>query len=279
MTPRESTPTSRRRAPRLLLSALLLVVAGLAAGPVATSASTASAVASAALSVASATVGVPTCGAPRPDHASCELRMHVTRNSKGQVKPADSSAGFPGYDPSQLQAAYALPVSSGRGQVIAVVDAYDTPNAQSDLAAYRARFRLPACTSGNGCFHEVNLGSTCTNPNAPTAVCGEYYGWDIETSLDLDMASAACPNCQILLVEAASDDFTDIYPAIQQAITSGATEVSMSFGMPETADELNHDYLFNHPGIAFTAATGDCGYSGPPTRPPPRTSPRSAGPP
>src|SRR5207302_9451250 len=34
----------------------------------------------------------------------------------------------------------------------------------------------------------------------------------------------------------------------------------MSFGISENPDEVNHDYVFNHPGVAFTAATGDCGY-------------------
>jgi hypothetical protein len=251
MTPREASATPRRSRLGALVAPLLLVAA-LATGITPASASAvAAAGAAAAATAAVSTVGTPACGLTRARHASCFVRMHATRDGSGRVRPAAaSSAPSAGYIPAQLQAAYALPVSSGSGQVIAVIDAYDTPNAESDLAAYRARFGLPACTTANGCFRKVDMGGGSSIP----------YGWDIETSLDLDMASAACPNCGLTLVEARSDGFSDIYPAIQQAIDSGATEVSMSFGMQENPDELNHDYLFNRTGIAFTAATGDCGF-------------------
>ena len=66
-----------------------------------------------------------------------------------------------GYGPSTLVAAYKLAQSKGSGQTVAVVDAYDDPNAESDLAAYRTQYGLPACTTANGCFKKVNQsGST-----------------------------------------------------------------------------------------------------------------------
>ena len=252
MTPRDAVTTSLRRSRLASVLVPVSLVVALATGVTPASASPVAAAGAAAAAAASGSnVGVPACGEHRAQHASCFLRMHVGHDRTGRVKPAATTAApSAGYTPSQLQAAYALPVSSGGGQVIAVVDAYDTPNAEGDLATYRARFGLPACTTANGCFRKIDMGGGPASP----------YGWDIETSLDLDMATAACPNCRIVLVEARSDGFTDIYPAIQQAVTSGASEVSMSFGMAETADELNHDHLFNRPGIAFTAATGDCGF-------------------
>ena len=234
-----------------MLPALLLLAAALGIAMTPASAASAGAAAAAAAVSAASNVGTPSCGVNRAQHATCFLRMHVRRDSSGRVRPAaTTSAPSGGYTAPQIQAAYQLPISSGSGQVIAVIDAFDTASAESDLASYRARFGMPACTTANGCFRKITMGG-------PSAV---PYGWDIETSLDLDMASVGCPKCGILLVEAASDSFSDIYPAIQQAINAGATEVSMSFGMSENPDELNHDYLFNHPGIAFTAATGDCGY-------------------
>ncbi|HEV7466216.1 MAG TPA: S8 family serine peptidase, partial [Candidatus Dormibacteraeota bacterium] len=250
MTPRETTATVLRRGRRRPLLGALAAFAALAMGMSPASAAGPGATATAAAAAAS-TVGAPGCGQSRAQHASCFLRMHVARDAAGRVRAAaTSSAHAGGYTANQLQAAYALPVSSGSGQVIAVVDAFDTPSAEADLAVYRARFNLPPCTTANGCFRKITMGGGSAEP----------WGWDIETSLDLDMASAGCPNCGLILVEARSDGFGDIYPAIQRAIDAGATEVSMSFGMPENPDQLNHDHLFNHPGIAFTAATGDCGY-------------------
>ncbi|HEY2704735.1 MAG TPA: S8 family serine peptidase, partial [Candidatus Dormibacteraeota bacterium] len=228
--------------------AVLTALAALALGMSPASAAVPGATVAAA-ATAAVTVAAPACGQVRAQHASCFARMHVSRDQSGRVRPAATSAPAGGYTPSDLQAAYALPVSSGSGQVIAVIDAFDTTSAEADLAAYRARFNLPPCTTANGCFRKIDMGGGSNT-----------YGWDIETSLDLDTASAGCPRCGLILVEARSDSFGDIYPAIQRAIDSGATEVSMSFGMTENPDELNHDYLFNRSGIAFTAATGDCGY-------------------
>ncbi|MEA2672657.1 MAG: hypothetical protein QOG45_2877, partial [Chloroflexota bacterium] len=249
MTPRETAATRRHGRRRPLLGALA-ALAALAMGMSPASAAAPEAGAGAAAAAVS-TVGVPACGQSRAQHASCFLRMHVARDPGGRVRAAaTTSAPAAGYTASQLQAAYALPVSSGSGQVIAVVDAYDTPSAEADLAVYRDRSNLPPCTTANGCFRKVGMGGGSAVP----------WGWDVETSLDLDMASAGCPNCGLILVEARSDSFVDIYPAIQRAIDAGATEVSMSFGMPENPEQLTHDHLFNHPGIAFTAASGDCGF-------------------
>jgi subtilase family serine protease len=73
--------------------------------------------------------------------------------AKGQL----ALAGAPvGYSPSDLQSAYDLPSSSaGSGETVAIVDAYDDPNAQADLAVYREQYGLPACTTASDCFRKV----------------------------------------------------------------------------------------------------------------------------
>ena len=98
-----------------------------------------------------------------------------------------------GYGPADVQGAYDLP--SGSGQTVAIVDAYDDPNAESDLAIYRAQYGLAACTTDNGCFRKVSQRGDSNYP-IPRG------DWSQEISLDLDMVSAACPACHILLVEA-----------------------------------------------------------------------------
>src|SRR4051794_10201334 len=157
-----------------------------------------------------------------------------------------------GYGPADLQSAYGLTsaaATGGQGQTIAIVDPYDHPNAEADLGVYRSQYGLPACTTDNGCFRKVDQRGGATYP----AVNG---AWAQETSLDIDMVSAACPNCNILLVEADSVSDSDINAAENRAASMGANAISNSFTGPDTAD----DSAFRHPGIAITAASGDFGY-------------------
>ena len=162
-----------------------------------------------------------------------------------------------GYGPSSLQSAYNLAsaaASSGAGQRVYVVDAYDDPNAESDLATYRSQYGLPACTTGNGCFQKLNQnGATSPLPSGDT-------GWAGEESLDLDMVSAVCPKCSITLIEA-NDASDNLFTAVKQATTLGAKFVSMSWGGSEGGTESSYDSsYFKSSGVVYTASTGDNAY-------------------
>jgi Ricin-type beta-trefoil lectin domain/Putative Ig domain len=164
-----------------------------------------------------------------------------------------------GYGPADLQSAYNLALASaaaGNGKTVALVDAYDDPNAASDLAVYRAQYHLPPCTVANGCFAKVNQKGT-TSP-LPTAA--GVTGWDLEESLDIDMVSAICPNCHILLVEANDNGTGNLAAAAKTAASLGAGFVSNSYGAPEFAGETAYDADYQHPGVAVTASAGDSGY-------------------
>jgi subtilase family serine protease len=165
-----------------------------------------------------------------------------------------AAAGPTGYGPADLRAAYALDTSKGAGQTIAIVDAYDDKTAEADLATYRNNYGLPACTTANGCFRKVNQNGVQGSYPANNA------GWGLEISLDLDMASAVCPNCHILLVEAASNANASLYGAVDTAARLGASVISNSYGGAEAASETTDDAHFNHPGIAITVSSGDSGY-------------------
>src|SRR6185312_3344827 len=93
-----------------------------------------------------------------------------------------------GYAPSDLQAAYGMTSGGSASTVIAIVDAYGYTNAEADLGIYRSTWGLPACTTANGCFAKYN--QTGQQANYPKM----NVGWADETALDLDMASAMCPN-------------------------------------------------------------------------------------
>lgn len=175
-----------------------------------------------------------------------------------KVTPKASAASPTGYGPSDLQDAYGLTdaaSSSGSGETIAIVDAYDDPNAAADLAKYRTYYGLPACTVANGCFKKVSQsGSTTSLPSADS-------GWAEEESLDLDMASAVCPNCKILLVEATSSSMANLGKAVNEAVTLGAKFVSNSYGGSESSSDTSYDTsYFKHAGVAITVSAGDEGY-------------------
>ncbi|WP_375480685.1 S8 family serine peptidase [uncultured Jatrophihabitans sp.] len=181
-----------------------------------------------------------------------------------------ATASMPGgYGPTQLQSAYALgaaAASRGAGQRVYIVDAYDDPRAEADLAVYRATFGLPACTTANGCFRKLNQSGTASPLPRPDT------GWASEIALDLDMVSAACPRCGITLVEA-SDTSLGMFLAVQKATALGAKFVSMSWGMTEGswAPSLDAGY-FAASGVVYTAAAGDAGFADGPSYP--ATSPR-----
>ncbi|MER5503702.1 S53 family peptidase [Streptomyces sp. NPDC002766] len=175
------------------------------------------------------------------------------------VTPKAADAATPsGYGPTNLQSAYGLTsaaASNGSGETIAIVDAYNDPNAESDLATYRSYYGLSACTTANGCFKKVSqTGSTTSLPSSDA-------GWSEEISLDLDMASAVCPKCNILLVEATSATMANLGKAVNEAVTLGAKYVSNSYGGSESSSDTSYDSsYFNHPGVAITVSAGDSGY-------------------
>jgi subtilase family serine protease len=161
-----------------------------------------------------------------------------------------------GYGPSDLQSAYGLAAAAatnGATQTIAIVDAYNDPNAESDMNVYRSQYGLPACTTASGCFRKVSQTGTTTYPK-------NDGGWAQEISLDLDMASAICPKCHILLVEASSSSFANLSAAVDEAVKLGATVISNSYGGGEYAGEVADQAHYHHPGVAITVSSGDAGY-------------------
>ena len=166
------------------------------------------------------------------------------------------SATPSGYGPSSIQSAYKLAGLSASGRTVAIVDAYNDPTAEADLGVYRSQFGLPACTTANGCFRKVSQTGSSTSLPATNA------SWAQEISLDLDMVSAACPTCHILLVEASSASTANLGTGVNQAAkTAGVVAISNSYGGSDARDSTYAKY-YNHPGIAVTASTGDSGYQG-----------------
>ncbi|HEY1914378.1 MAG TPA: carboxypeptidase regulatory-like domain-containing protein [Streptosporangiaceae bacterium] len=192
------------------------------------------------------------CGKPAKNHAACMALLRTNVKAHKGITPHVVPSG---YGPTDLQSAYNLPsATAGGGQTVAVVDAGDDPTAEANLAIYRQQYGLPACTTANGCFEKVNQEGQ--QSNYPPVV----GTWPIEESLDIDMVSAICPACHILLVEANNTLDTSLGSAVDEAVALGAKYVSNSYGGGDFGGELQDDQYYNHPGVAVTASAGDSGY-------------------
>jgi hypothetical protein len=255
----------------------------------------------------------PVCPPPAPGHAACQSLqlVAVTAAARAHTRPlglarasADPAPSLTGGDfglsPQDLHAAYALPdetASSSPEQTIALVDAYNDLNAETDLKAYSKEFDLPECTTANKCFAKVNQNGEAANPPFPQtqgdleaeeALCKgseasetqlkkeereeacfeeqEAKGWTVEISLDIETAHAVCQNCHIALVEADSASYADLDTAEEAAVALHATEISNSWAGPECAEGsgrrecVSDSSAFDHPGIVIAAAAGDDGY-------------------
>lgn len=172
-----------------------------------------------------------------------------------------------GLTPSQMRQAYGMTniqfgsiVGDGTGQTIAIVDAYDDPTALSDLMAFDSYFGLanpPSFTVVN----QNGLSSPLPSPSGST-------GWSIEESLDFEWAHVMAPQAKIVLFEANSTSFSDLFTAVSTAKAyAGVSVVSMSFGTTgDASGETAYDSTFltpnGHQGVTFVAATGDNGKPG-----------------
>ena len=220
------------------------------------------------------------CPRPAPGHARCLAIVDPRPSTPTPLTAATSSSAAPagsgsevfcrevfpgsededcgsgadhGFSAQDLESAYRLPTkTTGSEETVAIVDAYDDPNAQADLDVYRSTYGLPPCEAG--CFAKVNQEGGTTYPTAET-------GWSLEISLDLDMVSAACPQCRIILVEANNNEVKNLGIAENEAAKLGATEISNSYAaneveMGKTQVEADGKY-YEHPEVTITAASGD----------------------
>ncbi|WUC84017.1 putative Ig domain-containing protein [Streptomyces sp. NBC_00536] len=237
-----------RRATTAALSAAALISGGL----IALAAPSSAAPAAPATPTATTVHTQRLCSEPtRPGFMACHALARTDVKQQPSLAPNIVPSG---YGPTDLQGAYALPASAGAGATVAIIDAYDDPNAEADLATYRSQYGLPACTTANGCFRKADQNGGTSYPTADS-------GWAGEISLDLDMVSAVCPQCHILLVEANQPSMADLGTAVNRAVTMGAKYVSNSYGGGEDSTDAASDAsYFNHPGVAITVSSGDSGY-------------------
>jgi len=192
------------------------------------------------------------CARGNPN-GTARCHAHVVTDAQGNPRNAKLSPNATpgGYGPADLRSAYKITTTGTT--TIAIVDAYGYTSAESDLAVYRAQYGLPPCTTANGCFRKVDQNGGTHLPRMDT-------GWAQESALDLDMASAMCPGCKLILVEATSPTYGNLATAVNTAASMpGVTVISNSYGGGESGSQ-GYESAYNHPGKAVTVSTGDSGY-------------------
>lgn len=182
--------------------------------------------------------------------AAAHCHAKVVTDARGNPNASTSPTGL---SPATIKSAYTFPTSltAGAGKTVAIVDAYDSPTAESDLGVFSSQFGLPPCTTANGCFKKVNQRGGTTYPRKDA-------GWALEIALDVQWAHAIAPGAKILLVEADSNSFTNLLAAEDYAKTH-ATYVSNSWGASEFSGESTYDSHFSQTGVSFFVSSGDNG--------------------
>lgn len=159
-----------------------------------------------------------------------------------------------GVGATDLRSAYKLPASPPPGSTVAIAIAYHAPNLEADLATYRSEYGLPPCTAASGCLTVVNQdGNAAPLPE-------NVSGWDIEESLDVQMVSAGCPTCNIVVVEAKTPRLDDLSAAVRTA-GKRALVISNSYGLDEWGGVQPYVAVYEQPGHAVVVSSGDAGFT------------------
>jgi subtilase family serine protease len=190
-------------------------------------------------------------------HAVCPAAFAAARCTAdvvtdGHGNPAAGTSPT-GLSPATIKSVYSFSTSStaGSGKTVAIVDAYDDPNIESDLGVFSGQYGLPACTTANGCFKKVDQ-------RGGTAYPRKDSGWALEIALDVEWAHAVAPGAKVLLVEADSNSFANLLAAEDHAKTH-AQYVSNSWGASEFSGESGYDSHFVQSGVSFFVSSGDAG--------------------
>src|SRR5436190_7816078 len=188
-------------------------------------------------------LSVPMAAAGSQEHyAHHPLRVH-----------GNASIAPKGLSPTVIKSVYHFPTSltAGAGKTIAIVDAYNDPTAEADLATFSSQYGLPGCTTANGCFKKVNQTGGTSYPTTNA-------GWALEISLDVQWAHAIAPGAKIVLVEARTSSFTNLLAGEDYA-KAHAQYVSNSWGGSEFSGESSYDSHFVQSGVSFFVSSGDAG--------------------
>jgi subtilase family serine protease len=170
-----------------------------------------------------------------------------------------------GYTPRQIRGAYHVAQSgmTGKGQTVAIVDAYASPTMLSDANQF-------ATVTGDKPFapgqYTQYLSSTWEYTAADECDAAGWYG---EESLDVEAVHGEAPDANVVYVGAASCTDSDLIDALALIVDKHlASIVSDSWG--DVADQASQVPIYEEifqagaaEGIGFNFSSGDSGYESP----------------
>jgi hypothetical protein len=218
--------------------------------------------------------GVRAVCAPGSTGSYAAVGCHALALTSNMVSTSPLSSASPvGFGPADLAKAYSLPpADQGSHGTIGIVEVGYYPQLESDLAAYRAEFKLPPCTSKGGCLRIVGKTGGVVPGKPPTKALRDVaLNYSVEAAVDVDAASAGCPACKIVVVYVGLtgkprtfDEFgADLSMATNTAIRLGSSAVSLSYSVPTSLFLMSgwRAAAFSHPGVPITIASGDFGFT------------------
>jgi subtilase family serine protease len=167
-----------------------------------------------------------------------------------------------GYTPSQVRGAYGVSTSgmTGKGQTVAIVDAYASPTMQSDANQFAQVVGDRPFRPGQ---YQQYLPSTFTD--TATDEC-DAPGWYGEDTLDVESVHGQAPDANVQYVAAASCNDTDLLSALAYIVDNHLASI-VSDSWDEPADDAvlisAYDQVFEVgavEGIGFFFSSGDSGY-------------------
>jgi uncharacterized protein (TIGR03382 family) len=191
-----------------------------------------------------------------PDH-SCRAQVPV--DADGNVLHFTTPHG---YEPADLQMMFDIDPTRGAGTTVAVVDAYGYQELEADLTVYRSQFGLPPCSVASGCLTILNSDGQ-PSPLDPDS----DPMWIVESALDVDMVSAACPMCKIVAIQAEGAGLEGLQVGQLVAASMNVDAISDSWGGPEDSTVASNEGDYNNAGIATFVSSGDDGFDGGPSYP------------
>ena len=179
-------------------------------------------------------------------------------DARHTVNSASADANPPGYSPAQIQQYLGL-TGDGKGQTIAIVDAYDDPDIAADAETFSQQYGLPGVCGAGGasgdCFH--------LNVKEQSASAGSNGDWALEESMDVEWAHSVAPDATIDVEEAAAGDFAPLFAGVAAATAKHPAAVSMSWGIPEEfSEETYYDHFCQVTSTVCVVSSGDLGYPG-----------------
>jgi len=199
-----------------------------------------------------APIQIPDSSIEQPgDHGVAAHTNHLIRVGPNAVGTAPR-----GETPASIASAYNLTGQLAGAGVIVIVDAFHYPTALNDFNVFAAQFGLPQEPSTDPLNANNQVFQVVYANGKPRNNCG----WAQEAALDIEWAHAMAPNAKIVLVEAKTNSFANLFQAVDVgSAIANAQEVSMSWGGSEFSSEAGNDSHFTHPGIVYFAASGDTG--------------------